>query len=408
MRVSRGDKLSRLSSFFRQVRFGAPDIAAYCTVLELTDAAFAQWPNFPAAARSAVRPNGRGLDLEQCTRSGVGEAVERASCAEWGDEEVLQASIESVGSSSLSPGLLNGLAPNQIEQRHTWNEALLGLDLVPKSIRDHQTVEWVKVISAHDGGKVFAPADHVFLGRHLQMGDGACSIGDSNGCAAEESEETACIAALLELVERDATGLWWYGGIQGVECPPSVFDLSDDLVGSLSVRERETILISLKAAIGVPVIAAVSADPEGTAIAFGVSASLDANLAATGAILEMYQCELSIHYARKSGAATPLLARWLKTASLESEVLSRISADHGVAQAGSANWTLTDCISHCADAGINLYFRDMTRAEFNVPVWRAISPELCHFKPRFGKTRMLAANPGLSKADPRKLKFLSV
>ena len=39
----------------------------------------------------------------------------------------------------------------------------------------------------------------------------AVAIGDSNGCASGATLEEAKTAAILELIEWDATARWWYG-----------------------------------------------------------------------------------------------------------------------------------------------------------------------------------------------------
>jgi len=41
-------------------------------------------------------------------------------------------------------------------------------------------------------------------------------------------------------------------------------------------------------------------------------------------------------------------------------------------------------------AGVSLYFADMTRPSLGVPVIRGLSAHLCHYKPRFGRARLLA------------------
>ncbi len=39
---------------------------------------------------------------------------------------------------------------------------------------------------------------------------------------------------------------------------------------------------------------------------------------------------------------------------------------------------------------IRLAFVDHTRADVGLPVWRAVSRDLCHWKPRFGRKRLQA------------------
>jgi ribosomal protein S12 methylthiotransferase accessory factor len=60
---------------------------------------------------------------------------------------------------------------------------------------------------------------------------------------------------------------------------------------------------------------------------------------------------------------------------------------------GSKRDPLALCLEACAAARISLSYRDMTRSELGIPTVRALSPDLCHFKPRFARARLLARDP---------------
>ena len=51
-------------------------------------------------------------------------------------------------------------------------------------------------------------------------------------------------------------------------------------------------------------------------------------------------------------------------------------------------------VEACRSAGIGLWFADLTRGAVGVPAVRAISPDLCHIKPRFARPRLLQADAG--------------
>ena len=73
-------------------------------------------------------------------------------------------------------------------------------------------IDWSEAISLNDGLPAWVPSQLCF-GRYAQRARAAPSNwrNDSNGCAAGATAEAAKLAALLELIERDATGIWWYG-----------------------------------------------------------------------------------------------------------------------------------------------------------------------------------------------------
>jgi ribosomal protein S12 methylthiotransferase accessory factor len=51
---------------------------------------------------------------------------------------------------------------------------------------------------------------------------------------------------------------------------------------------------------------------------------------------------------------------------------------------------LTCVLEACAKAGVDLWFANLIREAIGVPVFRAVSTKLCHYKPRFARRRLLA------------------
>jgi hypothetical protein len=78
-------------------------------------------------------------------------------------------------------------------------------------------------------------------------------------------------------VERDATGIWWYGGIRRPMVPRSL--LEDDTLGqALAARERmgqSVRLLDLTHDLEIPVIAAIIADKKGNLLALGFGCDVD-------------------------------------------------------------------------------------------------------------------------------------
>ena len=85
--------------------------------------------------------------------------------------------------------------------------------------------------------------------------------------------EAAAFAALCECVERDALALWWHGGQGAPTVPTALIDERHPrLSWWLDNRARRTRLYDLTTDLGVPVVAAVSADAAGRSVALGCAA----------------------------------------------------------------------------------------------------------------------------------------
>jgi ribosomal protein S12 methylthiotransferase accessory factor len=164
-------------------------------------------------------------------------------------------------------------------------------------------------------------------------------------------------------------------------------------------RERRCRLIDITSDIPISAFAAVTCERDGRDVAIGSAASPDPFHAAESALIEVLQMEISLDIARRFGAS-PAWNRWRQDISMATEPLRSIQPPAASASvARTAPDSLDACLAACAGSGVALLFLDMTRPELGMPVVRALSPELCPLKPRFGKERLMAhsgePNPAL-------------
>ena len=352
-------------------------------------------PHFPRAAlpESGRVPSGRGLTKEACRQSCLGEAAELVSCCAWGNEALVTATARALGSQALPIWALDGLSPAQIAARVDWNRAYAGFDWRPRAFDPDAAIDWFLVTSAFDGSTCLAPADFVLIGRREAGDVEAVAVADSNGCAAGSSAEAAKFAALLELIERDATARWWYGRRarrsialgELCEAMPSLAAFASE------ARDRDARIFDITTDLGVPAFAAVSADPDGTGIALGFAAKATRGDAVVSALTEMLQMEFSLAMARAEPEASPQWTQWIAEVTLATAPLDAgLHRDAESFIAETAPVTLNAALDACEKSHTGIWFAEMTRAEIGAPVFRALSTELCHYKPRFARARLLA------------------
>jgi ribosomal protein S12 methylthiotransferase accessory factor len=353
--------------------------------------------DFPRAAlpESGRLASGRGLTVEACHRSCLGEAAELASCCDWGDRPLIEATEEEIGPAVLSPAALNGFSTEQLRDRDAWNRRYAGFDWRPRPCDRRTRLAWVAAADAYGGAGRFAPADFVFIGRRELGDDKAVAIGDSNGCAAGADAEAAQLAALLELIERDATGRWWYGRRRRPLFDIAAIDGAAGMVGWLASRERRTWLFDITTDLAIPVAAAASAEPSGRDVALGFAARLDGHAAALAALTEMAQLEVSLDAARRLGEQAGTWSDWRRTVALPTPPLDAALSLPPERPAWPLPASgLSQALQRCARAGIDLWFADMTHPAIGTPVWRALSTTLCHYKPRFARSRLTMGDDG--------------
>ncbi|ESX10221.1 hypothetical protein X767_32405 [Mesorhizobium sp. LSJC264A00] len=384
-------ELARVGELFEAINLPVTDVPAHFAIAIPKDALL----QMPAAPRAAMPEtgrlaSGRGLSIDDCRASCLGEAAELFSCCSWGDEPLITATVDEIGSAAIPPESLNGFSPDQIVARVAWNRENAGFDWRPP-IRDvSAALNWLRVEDAFGGHGAFIPADFAFIGRKTAGEEGAVAIGDSSGCAAGASANAAKLAAILELVERDATGRWWYGRRQRRMIDPSCLSGIEPLVDWLCDRERRTRLFDISSDIDVPVIAAASAEPDGKDVAIGFAAGKSLQSAATAALTEMLQMEISLGASRALGDKAGAWSRWREKASMTTPPLNMAPIQHVAPSHPTVERDLSDVLDALAHRGIDLWFAEMTRAEIGIPVFRAVSTLLCHYKPRFGRARLLA------------------
>lgn len=372
------------------------------------DAASSRWPDYPIAARieSGRAASGRGLSAAECLTSGLGEAIELASACEWKDDELLQASLRDLGPAAIAPDVLLGFSKHQVARRSAWNASMLaGIDWIPPDLASDRRIDWVKVTGATSEPR-FVPADLVHIGR-VGSDPEAIGVATTAGCAAGRTHAAARFHALLELIERDSVGTWWYGGRL---CPllRTTGDLVPiDVTRSVAQRGRRITLYNLTSDIGVPVVVAVSFDSDGSHVALGFAARPTLASAARDAVVEMLQTEIAID--QRLRQADQLAQYWVRSIRYGEFPLVEIWSE-STSGAPAAELDLNWCIESLGMLGHDVFFADLTRPSLGIPAYRAIVPGLCSDKPRHRliATRLRAQNLPSRHGQYNYDKFLAV
>ncbi len=378
--------------------------SAWASVVVPGASLLARCPRYPTAALPAAGrvANGCGLNPERCRSSGLGEAVELASCCAWGDEALVRARANDLPPGTIGPLEVTGFSPAQIRARSDWNGRYGAYDWRPRAYRGGE-IDWLAGTDAVSGATVHLPADAILIGRREAGDEAAVAVADSNGCAAGATPAHAMEAALLEMVERDATGRWWYARHRRPLLPASLLEDWPEMARWLDDRARLTRLLDLTTDIGIPVVGAVSTAPDGGLPALGFAARFEMADAAGAALAEMLGVEAAL---LQAGERTdPLTDEWIARGPA---ALPPSGQEVAVVRSGPAaepGSRLALAVGAIDRAGCRIVFVDLSRPAFGVPVIRAIAPGLCHCKPRFGRHRLLAADtrdlaPACARPNP--------
>lgn len=228
-----------------------------------------------ASLTTSTGVGGRGGTFRQAFESCMGEAAEfLSSIAQKNDQ--LVCSFD--GSCKLT------------KEELAWS--LSGLGLKPN--QDLSSLSWIQARSLNDAREVFFPAELVL--RETTENSVSKRLYESTGVGAGPTISDATFSGLMEVVERDAFALWWYGGEKARKVDvKSLNEFGFNQFGK-SIRKgnkRKFWFLDLTSDIGIPVVACLSSFEDGQSVVAGFSAHPNTLSALRGAFLEMCQMELA-------------------------------------------------------------------------------------------------------------------
>ncbi|MBN9670406.1 YcaO-like family protein [Roseibium aggregatum] len=348
--------------------------------------------------RSPVRPlpaGGQGATLRDAALSCLGELAERLSLYTLGatDDRVFQKDVEQ---SEVGLGSLLGFSQSQ---EVAVGEGLSG-DVEGGGVG---TVDWnrftdlfVKVRRL--GAKDTAQLPHygvLFNAAGVKVG-GLPGVASSIGCAVWTDLEGARERAFLELVERDAVAQMWYNrlGITSMEKEVLAAFLPEPFFTFLSGSKRRWNVFHVSTDLPAHVVLAVSHDRDGYGTAFGSAAGWSAASACRSALEEMLQAENSLELMANAypDGKTPDrgLPRQLRYARQRSvfEDLPMTDMDRATETHLQEEFSYEALVQHCLERNLAVWEFNATRSDLNIPCVKLLSPDLCSWEPRFGKSRL--------------------
>jgi ribosomal protein S12 methylthiotransferase accessory factor len=333
---------------------------------------------------------GAGESLENAFAACLGEAVERLSQYERADD-VTPRRIDDVTDSLLPP-----FADLVVQQRRS------------KSASPSDMADWTAARHLGTATSSLVPSDWVLR----RATEGALRDRDaalSSGAAAGASPEAAATRALLELVERDAAALWWVGGQRARPLSAETDGLAEAARLARFLRQgapgRTSWCLDITSDLGIPVVAAVSVDPTAKGFVCGLAARLTLVDAVRSAMVELCQLEIGLMLAAAKRGQTgdhalgELDRRHLRRADTIDAQSCVLLHPVGMPQRHvdpeplpQSDAQQLECLSAAlATAGIESMIVDLTRAEYGIPVVKAVAPQLQALPSSLTTTRLCDA-----------------
>ncbi len=341
---------------------------------------------------------GKGVSHQQSQASALAEAVERY-CAQYQSDIPAITSTESDLQDTAKRTLnFHDLAPYSPCQYQQFKDNTHADHSLKSNFRayDDSVIHWLPGWSLTHDETVHLPLSQCFS--RIPFDDDQFGRWNSNGCAAGNTLEEAILQALYELIERDATAIWWYNQVTR-----PVFDLSrldqDNLAKLTATLAPEVAageldnggdngghdfwVLDLTTDLGIPVMAAIGKHKHSGGWVMGFGCHLVPELAAQRALTEL--CQL-------------IPIRDQQGAPFDFDAIVAGDYLYGDNQAESSQPMLSshddikqDIISITArlnTLGFETVAVDYSRSHIPLATAKVFVPGLCHIWPQLGNLRL--------------------
>lgn len=225
---------------------------------------------------------GGGMSQSGARAAAIGETVERYSAAYVDEPRLLLGSARELDVPTVPP--------ERFEWFAEWQTASRGFPFA--QFTADTPVRWVEGFSLADGAPAWIPAQLVFLDPATVDGEQRVIHATSNGLACGPSPEEAVLGGLLELVERDAFMLTWYGQLSlpriDVSGDPA---LSREIARVFDAAGLRHDIVDLSGFCAVPAALAIVRNEltDSAVLAVGAGAGVTMRTAVRKALVEAYQ-----------------------------------------------------------------------------------------------------------------------
>ncbi|RZQ55091.1 hypothetical protein C1E23_00720 [Pseudoalteromonas phenolica] len=326
---------------------------------------------------------GKGRSTEQAMLSAIGEGYERYSAFYQGNEKAKFASYEQLGQQAFSPQHLNSLSSKQKSNYQIIDYPSKHSDAKYPNFDKNKKSVWYPGVSLLSKKTHYFPLNFIFA--DAPDGFNFCSW-NSNGCAAGNSIEEACLQGLFEIIERDAIAIWWYNKLLLPRVPlEEVLDSS--FIKSLDKDLREEWqywLLDATHDLQIPVFTAIAKNSHTEEVVIGFGCHLSPQIAAERAFTEL--CQI-IDVKDKNSAKFDFQNLQLEPYLIGNPHLS--TQPHCLLQEpNNIKLALELCVNILYDKGLEVFIVDYCRPEVPLETIKIIVPGANHIWPQFSNKRL--------------------
>jgi oxazoline/thiazoline synthase len=331
---------------------------------------------------------GKGKTDEQARASALCETLERFSAVFQGDELCVRAKRCELDAPAIDFHALQNFSKWQYQNRDDINRHTQDpRQQIPLLMDDQTVIDWTPAWSLQDQQRYYVPLGYCYTETPASTGTDY-GIHNPNGAAAGNCLEEAILQGLLELIERDATAIWWYNQVArpGIDLASFKDPWFDALQQEYAAMGWQLWVLDISHDLDIAVCVACVHQAQANRFVIGLGCHLNAHLAVQRALTEVNQL---------FEPDNPRLAPWDQSKLPDVGFLFP-SGSHESSNADSmpsrGGQDLLEDIQFCADHlkehDMQMLVVDKTRPDIGLAVVQVIVPGLRHIWPRMGVGRL--------------------
>lgn len=340
---------------------------------------------------------GKGVSHDQSKASALSEAIERYAALYQSDVDLLSVCESELVEKGLRTQSFQSLVPYSADQYHKFNQLGHPDSKLKQAAKpyNNEMIHWLPTWSLTQSERVYVPLSQCFS--NIPFTDDEFGRWHSNGCAAGNTLEEAILQALFELIERDATAIWWYNKLI---CP--VFNLETLDPENLSKLDKclspdgdsghDYWVLDLTSDIGIPVMGAFGRDKKTGGLVMGFGCHLIPEMAAQRALTEL--CQL---IPIRDQNAAPFDFDLIEEGDYLSGSNGLKNESYAIKPSTDIKDDISAIITQLKYKGMEVLALNYSRAHIPLFTAKVFVPGLCHIWPQLANERLYQApiNMGL-------------
>jgi ribosomal protein S12 methylthiotransferase accessory factor len=328
---------------------------------------------------------GKGHTAAQSRASALCEAIERYAFCWTGEEPVIRKSYNELKHEAINPIELQFFSEQQLSQNNSVY-IKKSPQWIPLPFDPDKELSWTPAWSLTENKLKYVPLQYCYS-MVPTVAEEQMFPFSSNGNAAGNCIEEAIVQGILELVERDATAIWWYNRIKR----PQVYldNFNDTYFNEIYKHYMELgwdlWVLDVTHDLGIPSVVALAKNKKNGHFTIGFGAHLSMYIAVQRAITEMHQTF------DPQGNHDPV---WKEHEIEQTDFLypdnntTTQSDTHVVNKNISLKDDIFDCVERIKNNGMEMVILNYTRPDIGVPTVKVIVPGLRHFWRQLGPGRL--------------------